>query len=166
MRRVTPVPNEFTTADLVRAIRKHDPDSDMPLIQVADLGAHRLKRSREIAHFAQCGRMEDFASLLNFAVWMLFFVDHETDGSMIDRVAENASCQPIGYDEFERFVGGIAANIKSTPPDYLTLPQSYTTAIKIYEGWIDTPTTKYNLRSTLVWVSGAQMIAVHTRFDA
>ncbi|MEZ6133818.1 MAG: hypothetical protein R3C53_02800 [Pirellulaceae bacterium] len=146
-------------------MREHDPNSDMPLIQIADLGAHRLKRFREIAHFAQCGLTEDFSSLLNFAVWMLYFVDHGTDGSIIDRVSENAICQPIGYDEFERILFGINGNLKSPIPSFLSLPQSYSTAVKIYEGWIDNPKTRYNLRSTLVWETGDRMIALHTRFQ-
>ncbi|MGV3483124.1 MAG: hypothetical protein ACO1RT_01760 [Planctomycetaceae bacterium] len=165
IRRVTPVPNKFSTAELVRAIREHDPDSDMPLIQIADLGAHRLKLSREIAHFGQCGRACDFGSLLNFAVWMLYFVDYEHDGSIIDRVVENACCQNIGIDEFQALLGGLAGNLKTTPPDFLSLPQTYTTAIKIYDGWIDSPKTRYNLRSTFVWESGDRLIAFHTRFD-
>ena len=162
---MTPLPRHFSTSDLVRAIREHDPDCDMPLIQIADLGAHRLKQFREIAHFAQCGRAEDFGSLLNFSVWMLYYVDFETDGAIIDRVAENAVCKTIRYDEFERIVAGIASNLKSAPPDFLSHPQTYTTAIEIYQGWIDTPKTRYNLRSTLVWETGDRMIAFHTRFS-
>lgn len=162
---MNPVPRNFSTNDLVRAIREHDLDSDMPLIQIADLGAHRLKQFREIVYCAQCGRTDDFASLLNFSVWMLYYVDYQTDGAIIDRVAENAICQTVGDDEFERIVAGIAANLKSAPPDFLSHPQTFTTAIKIYEGWIDTPKTRYNLRSTLVWESGERMIAFHTRFN-
>lgn len=146
-------------------MREHQPDSDMPLIQLADLSPHRLKRFREIYHMAQCGQREDFTSLLSFTVWMLHFVDYKTDGLVIDRVAENAICQSVGYDEFQRILNETIFNLKSTPPYFLSLPQTYTTAIKIFDGWIDTPKTSCNLRSTLVWETDDRLVAIHTRFQ-
>jgi len=146
-------------------MREHDPASEMPLIHIADLAPHRFKQWREIRHFGQCGDEDDFGTLLNFAVWMLYFVDYEHDGLVIDRVAENALCEPVGLGDFETYVGGTASLLKSPPPDFLVVPQAFSVAIQVYQGWIDKPHTRYNIRSTLVWASGKRLMALHTRYE-
>lgn len=135
----------------------------MPLIEVADFAPHRLKRRRGIEHFGQCGHKADFGSLLNFTVWMLFYVDYEHDGKMIARVAEEATCEAVDLDTLQSFVGGIASCLKSHIPEFLLLPQNYSAAVRVYHGWIDNPRTCYNLRSTFVWETGDRVMALHTR---
>ena len=160
-----PNTNVFLATELVGAIREHNPDAEMPMIEVADLAPHKLKRWHEIEHYGQCGHKSDFGSLLNFTVWMLFYVDYENDGNMIDRVAENAICESADSETFESHVGGVASLLKSHVPDFLVLPQTYTVAVRVYHGWIETPRIRYNLRSTLVWESKDRLMALHTRHD-
>lgn len=147
----------------MRAIREHDPDAEMPMIEVADFAPHRLERCREIEHFGQCGHKDDFGSLLHFTVQMLFYVDYQHDGKMIDRVAENAICESVDLETFENYVGRIANRLKPPIPEFLSTPRTYSVAVRIYNGWIDIPRICYDFRSTLVWQTGDRMIGLHTR---
>lgn len=134
----------------------------MPQIEVADLSPYRFKQMRDIEHYAQCGKFSDFDTLLNFSVWMIYFVDFVHDGSAICRVAENATCKPLEFEDFARTIGGLTRMMKSHPPSFLCDP-SYSRAIRIYGGWVDSPKTRYNLRSTIVWQTGVCMTALHSR---
>ena len=132
------------------------------MLQIVDTETHRTIAPCDFKYFAQCASNRDFGSLLYFAAQVLFFVDADHDGRILPRVAQNAICESVWLDDFNRWVGRIA-NLLKAPPEFLAIPQSYTVAVKIYDGWIDTPQTRYNLRTTLVWESGDNFIALHTR---
>ena len=134
----------------------------MPQIEVADLSPYRFKQMRDMKHYAQCGNSSDFGSLLNFSVWMIYFVDFEHDGSAIRRVAANATCDPLEFEDFTSTITGLTGMMKSRPPSFLCAP-SYSRAIRIYGGWIDLPKIRHNLRSTIVWQTGDRMTALHSR---
>jgi hypothetical protein len=152
----------FTTAQFVKAVCEHNPTAEMPQIEVADLPPYKFKQMQHCEHFAQCGNSGDFGTLLNFSVWMLYFVDYENDGFAIRSVAENAICEPIEFDDFSRTLNGLIGAMKSQPPSFL-VDVSYTQAIRIYSGWIVSPSTRYNLRCTTVWQTGDRMAALHSR---
>jgi hypothetical protein len=135
----------------------------MPLINVADLGCRYFRKPLPGETTAQRGDVSDFGTLLNFTVWMLFYVDGERDGPALPKVSRSAVCEPLPRPKFRERIDDYQSNARRPLPDFLHIGIAGDCFVQVFPSFIDEQITVwYPIRSTLVGRDGGSFIALQS----